>query len=209
MSWDTVEYIEEATCVCSNGKVIRRIYESSNDWNQHRQGTNEERILCKYCNEKYHIEHYVSYYSCPTWIGDGVDDNVYLVPNGMHIPKPISEKSFTFSVEQRIVSMFPLEEITKSKEDMISSKYSTRVKLETSKKIIYVYNYLCKRRSLPPIIEMLRNIEKKYNNFRWTYEKMKLYLEKEQETIKRNKEEIKNVISQSYKLDFKRIKPVK
>lgn len=206
MSWDTVEYIEEATCACSKGKVIRSIYESSNDWNQHRQGTNEERILCKYCNEKYHIEHYIRYYYCPTWIGDGVVDGTYLVQNGLCIPKPIGEKRFDFSVEEKIVSMFTLNEIIKSKEDMILNKYSTRVKLETSKNIISLYNDKYKRRSLPKIIEMLENIEQKYNTFKWTYEKMKTYRENEQEKIKRNNEEINNVIKQSYKLEFKRIK---
>ena len=104
MSWDRFEFTEVAQCACGKGYVVRVAYTEEDDWNRSRSGIINEKIACENCRTQYHIEHVIRHYSCPSWKGDGISDNTYLVPNSLTIPEQISEKHFSFNVEEEIVS---------------------------------------------------------------------------------------------------------
>ena len=119
MSWDRTEYTETAICACGKGTIVRLAYIEDDDWNRTQGGIISEEICCTECKEKIHIEHYIQHYFCPPWKGDGIMDRTYLVPNNFTIPSVLSEKNFCFSVDEKIVANYYLEEISAAKADMI------------------------------------------------------------------------------------------
>lgn len=205
MSWDRIEYKEVAPCVCGKGAVIRLAYTEDDDWNRARKGIIQEEIACESCRPQYHIEHIVHHYSCPKWVGDGVSDKTYLVPNSLTIPKQIGEKSFNFNVEEKIVSTYTYGEIQEAMADMVENKYSTRLKLSSSRYIVAVYEKYYKSRRLTPIIDLLNGIERQYGKYEWTKEKMSAYRAAEKVKIRENEREIADVIAQSVLLEFRRM----
>ena len=118
MSWERTEYKEVAPCACGKGTIVRLAYTEDDDWNRSRSGIINEKIACENCRTQYHIEHVIRHYSCPSWKGDGISDKAYLVPNSLTIPEQISEKHFSFNVEEEIVSIYSYDEIKAAKADI-------------------------------------------------------------------------------------------
>lgn len=204
MSWDRIEYTETSVCACGKGKVIRRLYTEDDDWNRTQSGIISEEICCDECKEKFHVEHYIQHYFCPRWIGDGIIDKTYLVPNNFTIPPILSEKNFSFSVEEQIVATYCLEEILAAKEDMVRNKYSTRLERKSSQEIVALYAKKYKRRRLSLIVELLSNIENQYGKYEWTPQRLKEFRIKEKIMIQENKQDIDNILRLCFKLDFRR-----
>lgn len=205
MSWERTEYTETAVCACGKGKVVRRAYIEDDDWNRTRNGTISEGICCSECNDKFHIEHYTQHYFCPPWQGDGIIDRTYLVPNDLTIPSELSEKTFCFSIDEQIVSKYSLEEILAVKSDMNRNKYSTRLERKSSQEIVTLYAKKYKKKSLPPIVELLSNIESHYEKYEWTPERLKEFRNKEEIKIQERKQIISEILEQSFELDFRRV----
>mgnify|MGYP004694395663 CR=1 FL=1 len=205
MSWDRIEYKEVAPCVCGKGAVIRLAYKEDDDWNRTREGIIQEEIACESCRSQYHIEHIVHLYSCPNWVGNGVSDKTYLVPNDLTIPDKLHEKDFCFDTEMQIVSMYSYADIKAAKADMVTNKYTTRLKLQVSQDIVSIYEKCYRKRSLPPIIDLLCKIERQYDKYEWTKERMSAYRAEEKVKIEENEREIADVIAQSVLLEFRRM----
>lgn len=205
MRWERTEYKEVAPCACGKGTIVRLAYTEDDDWNRSRSGIINEKIACENCRTQYHIEHVIRHYSCPSWKGDGISDKAYLVPNSLTIPEQISEKHFSFNVEEEIVSIYSYDEIKAAKADMMKNKYSTRLELENSRRIVSIYEKRYKKKRLAPIIDMLCSIEQQYDKYEWTPEKIAAYRDAEKESIRANEQEIAIAIKQSVPLEFRRV----
>ena len=88
---------------------------------------------------------------------------------------------------------------------MVENKYSTRLKLSSSRYIVAVYEKYYKSRRLTPIIDLLNGIERQYGKYEWTKEKMSAYRAAEKVKIRENEREIADVIAQSVLLEFRRM----
>lgn len=204
MSWDRTEYVETAVCACGKGTVVRHAYREKDDWNREREKIISEKIYCDACEKKYHIEHYVRYFLQPLWEGDGVMDRAFLVPNNYTIPAEISERIFRFDLDEQIVATYCLEEILSAKSDMIRNKFSTRLERQSSKEIVKLFAKKYKKRSLSLIVELLSQIESRYEDYKWTPLRMEEYRNQEKIRIKENEQAIQDVLNQSFELSFRR-----
>lgn len=206
MSWETIyDKLERSHCACGKGVVIRHNYMKMDDWNRNENGYYGEKIQCNDCNEKYHIEHNIIHYPCLPWKSDGVSNIPYLVPNGMTLEHDVSQKNFNFSLEERVVSSFEKVNLQMVIDDMITSKYSTRLKLVDSKSIVKLFYQKYLKRSLPNIITLLQECVYNYDSYEWTCEKMKKYQAQERQRIEANQKIINDTISQSYRLEFEEV----
>lgn len=204
MSWDRTEYVETAVCACGKGTIVRHAYREKDDWNREREKIISEKIYCDACEKKYHIEHYVRYFFQPSWEGDGVMDRAFLVPNNYTIPAEISERIFRFNLDEQIVATYCLEEILSAKSDMIRNKFSTRLERQSSKEIVKLFAKKYKKRSLSLIVELLSQIESRYEDYKWTPLRMEEYRNQEKIRIKENEQAIQDVLNQSFELSFRR-----
>lgn len=205
MSWDRIEYDEFAKCKCGKGKVIRHMYREEDDWNRTREECTSEKIDCPECSSKYHIEHHIRYYFCMPWDEDGISDRVFLVPNGIKIPAVKTERSFSFhELDKDIVASIAISEIKVAINDMKENRYTTRLKLDSSKAIVSLYQKRCKKKSLNLIVPFLEEIIQNYDNYEWTLEKIEAYRKIERESIAENKKEIEQAIDLSFELVFGR-----
>lgn len=204
MSWETFEYDISTECACGNGKVIRHIISRSDDWGRSEKYYTGEKIECPECVNKYYIRHIIRYRSCPSWERSGKSDRAFLVPNEINMPDVIEEKVFFFQrIDEEIVSRLSLDDINASINDMINNKYSTRVKLESSRLIINEFQWRYKRRSLNIIIPFLEELYQNYNNYEWTFERVEKYKEKEKTIIAENEKTINEAIPKSFELHFR------
>lgn len=205
MSWDRIEYDEFAKCKCGKGKVIRHMYREDDDWNRTREGCISEKLDCPECSRKYHIEHYIQHYSCMSWDGDGISDRVFLVPNGINIPAAKTERSFSFhEFDKDIVASIAISDIKAAIIDMKENRYTTKLKLGSSKVIVSLYQKRYKKKSLNLILPFLEKIVQNYDNYEWTLEKIEAYRKIERESIAENKKEIEQAIGLSYELVFRK-----
>lgn len=205
MSYERMrEDLQQATCACGRGKVIRTYYYEMDDWNRTRDGYEGEEINCDACKTKYHIESTEQHYSCPKWKGDGIVTNFFLVPNGKTLhPAYKNSVHFSYQFKDRCVSDFPLDTLNDVLIDMRENKYSTRLSLEASKKIVKMYYQSYKKKSLPAIIGILQACVDNYYSFEWTYEKKQEYDKELQKEIEERHKMIDEVLSESYPLNFK------
>lgn len=204
MSWDRSEYTEFSPCACGRGKVTRVSYREEDDWNRTRYRTIGEKIECDYCKNEYRIEKHIRETNFKPWEGDSSIEESYLVPKKLSIPETVKEKSFCFKFDEQIVAYFTKEEIVTVIEDMISNKYSTRLKQENSKKIVTIYRKTYNKVRLSPIIELLNTILENYNSYEWTHDKYMNYKAKEKNIIEENNRIIKECLDQSVLLNFGR-----
>ena len=203
MSWERFEHDVWARCACGKGKVIRHLYSKYDDWNRSEHGCISEEIQCDNCKKKFHIEHLIRRYWCPSWVSDGISDRIFLVPNGLKIPPIMSEKTFYFSnIDEEIVSKFAFDEIESVIIDMKEKKFSTKLTKEESKGILKIYYKRTKRKSLPPIISSLEQIIQNYEIYDWTPDKINEYRVSEKSAIDNNEKAIKKIIKESYELNF-------
>lgn len=202
MSWEIMyDTLEQSRCACGKG-IVRHSYMSMDDWNRSESGYYGEEIQCNDCHEKYHIEHNITHHPCRPWKSDCISDILYLIPNGMTLKHDVSQKDFNFSLEEHIVSSFEKDSLQMVIDDMIASKYSTRLKLGDSKCIVDLYYQRYLKRSLPNIITLLQECIYNYDSHEWTCEKMQKYRAQEQRLIEANYQIIKDIISHSYRLEF-------
>ena len=205
MSWDKIEYDEFAECKCGKGKVIRRICRQDDDWNRTREECIGEKIDCPECSIKYHIEHHIRHYSCMPWDGDGISDRVFLVPNGIKIPDVKTERCFSFhKLDETIVANIDITDIKAAINDMKENRYTTRLKLCSSKEIVRLYQKRYKKKCLNLIVPFLEKIVQNYNNYEWTLESIEEYRKTERKSIAENKKEIEQAIGLSFELVFGR-----
>ena len=144
---------------------------------------------------------------CPSWIGSGHSTRYYLVPNNIKIPSVITKKNdyeFYDTFEEQLAGQYTKTELYDAINDMQENKYSTRVKLNISKRIIHIFSKAKNTKSLKRIVPQLKTILKNYDNFEWTITKIEKFREEEKKTIADNEEKIAQAISKSYELDFKR-----
>lgn len=206
MSWDTVyDRLEKSSCACGKGSVLRHSYMRMDDWNRTDDGYYGEEILCEYCSKKFHIEHYIRHFFCPSWEGNGISDVPFLVPIGMTLKHDVSPKHFNFKLDEKIVSSYEKSIIKIVIEDMSINKYSTRLRLDDSKDIVDLYYRTYRKRSLPNIIDLLQKCISNYDSYEWTFEKMQKYKDEEQKLIETNTRKNDEAISKSYKLNFNAI----
>lgn len=203
MSWDTVyDRLEKSNCACGKGTIIRHSYMRMDDWGRSENGYYGEEIQCKYCSKKFHIEHYIRHFFCPSWKGDGISDTPFLVPNGMTLKHDVLPKYFNFRLDEIIVSSYEKGDLQDVIDDMTINKYSTRLTLTNSKDIVNLYNRKYHKRSLPNIIKLLQKCLCDYDCYDWTFDKMQKYKIEEQRRIEVNTQIINDTISQSYELSF-------
>ena len=198
-------YTEFSQCACGRGKVTRISYREDDDWNRTRYGTIEEKIECDFCKSAFDIKKFRRKTNFRPWEGDSSCDDTYLVPKELSIPEKIIEKSFCFKVDEQIVAFFTKEEIVAAIEDMVSSKYSARLKQENSKNIVYIYKRTYNKVRLNPIIQLLNTILENYNSYEWTHEKFSNYKAKEKNAIEKNNKIIKECLDQSVLLNYRRV----
>lgn len=207
MSWNTVyDRLEKSSCACGKGSVLRHSYMRMDDWNRTDDGYYGEEIQCDFCSKRYHIEHDIRHFFCPSWEGDGISDTPFLVPSGMTLKHDVSPKHFNFGLDEKIVSAYEKSNIQAVIEDMSINKYSTRLTLEDSKDIVNLYYGTYRKRGLPNIIKLLKQCKSNYDSYEWTFERMQKYKIEEQQRIETNKRIISDTISKSYKLNFHAIR---
>lgn len=207
MSWDRWEYNKYSKCACGKGKVIAHCWHADDDWNRSESGINSIEISCHDCSKSYHVETVHRYSWCPSWIGSGNSSRYYLVPNNIKIPSVITKKNdydFYDAFEEQLAGQYTKVELYNAIDDMQENKYSTRVKLNISKSIIYKFSKAKNTKSLKNIIPQLKSILKNYDSFTWTKTKIEKFREEEEKIIADNEEKIAQAISKSYELDFKK-----
>lgn len=190
MSWEKYSHTYASPCACGAGEVIMIQHMASDDWNRIRGEGVEYEIKCESCKEKYHIAR--SGYH-------------YLVPNGIEMPigkRCRSFYSFYSSVEEEIACSFSQHTLQEVLYDMKTSKYSTRLTLDVSKRIVKMYYHRIKRRSLPEIIQCLEKIVNNYNDYKWNRDKIEEYRKQEQKEIDDIEKKRNAVIQVSFKLNF-------
>lgn len=197
---------EQAVCACGEGFVKRNSYQEGDDWNRFREGVENEEIRCGKCAEKYHIEHLVKRYNCMPWDGDGIIDTTYLVPNGKTIniqsePKRLPFECFV-NFNEQAVALYSKEDLQAAIEDMKTNKFSTRLSLETSKNLVSAYLRDKKSKKLANIIKALDFCIENYDNFEWTFAKVKEFRKEEAKLLKDNEKELEQTLSESYELNF-------
>lgn len=204
MSWDRLEYIETSTCACGKGQVISHSYRDDDDWNRTIYGRSIE-IDCSECKGKYHIESFKRQNMCPSWVGNGISKRLYLVPNGFSIPPVISAKSFSFSkIDEEIVSKIPKDKIITALDDMITSRYTTRLQSEYSRQIVMIFQKKLKKRNLNLIINVLNEILDNYDAYEYTYERIAQFRANERHVIEINEKKIEEILKISYEIRFER-----
>lgn len=204
MSWETLESRSQARCACGKGTVVQIKRERSDDWNRSQRVSQSEEILCADCKTKYHIQHLVRHYPCRPWDGDGILDRVFLVPIGMEMPSIKYKRVFSFStVEEIIVSSFPLKRIKAAIDDMSENKYTTRLQLKESRSIVGLFERYRKTRSLKIIVPVLAGIVQNHTQYEWTPETIEDYRKKEELEIQKNESDIQKIISHSFELFFR------
>ena len=207
MSWERMyDRKEQAVCACGEGFVERNSYREGDDWNRFREGVENEEIRCDKCAEKYHIEHWIKRYNCMPWEGDGIIDTTYLVPNGKTLNVQTEPKRLPFecfvNFNEQAVALYSKEDLQAAIEDMKTNKFSTRLSLETSKELVSAYFKDKKSKKLANIIVALDLCTKNYDNFEWTYVKVKEFRKEEAKLLKENKKELEQTLSESYRLKF-------
>ncbi|MGP1405007.1 hypothetical protein [Filifactor alocis] len=203
MSWDRYDFDEQSHCACGKGKVIKHCYREDDDWNRSREGCTGVDIECSDCKLKYHYVNITRYRYCLPWKGDGFYTHEYLVPIGLDIPKVIEERScFWCNTKEEIVCSVTKSELQDVIKDMKENKYSTRVKMIQSKTIIYICKKRFRTKSLNKIIPILQEIYNSYEQYQWNPDTIIKYKQQELEKIKKNEENIAEVISKSYELHF-------
>ena len=205
MSWDIIEYDEFSNCACGKGKVVRHMQQRDDDWNRSETRCLGEEIHCADCAKKYHIEHHIRHYLCMPWKGDGISDRAFLVPNGISIPSYVGIRSFNFSeIDKKIASIYTLEEINASLNDMQTNKYTTRLQLKSSCEIVDLYYHRYKKKSLNLIKPVLETIIQNYDKYEWTPETITEYRTTEEKDLSKNNKAIDEAISKSFELNFRR-----
>lgn len=205
MSWDRYEFDEISKCACGQGHIIKHCWREDDDWNRSRGGLSGYDIECPNCKSKYHVQSITRYCNCPSWVGDGYYTIEYLVPNGMNLPQPIDKcYIWTQGIDGEIASKFTVNELNAVIVDMEQSKYSTRVNLDDSSTIVYIFDKRKHIRSLSKIIPVLQEIIQKYDTYEWHPDSVAEYQRQEDIKIKENEKIIADVIAQSFELHFTR-----
>lgn len=194
--------LEVAKCACGCGRVVRHSYKDMNDWNQCRYGCYGETIECVNCEAIYHVEHYIQHFIVPRWVGNGVSDTPYLVPNGLTLQHDVRKRRFGFTLLQEVISTYSKCEIESMIDDMRVNKYSTRVSLSISRDVVNRYYRWFKKRNLQDVIVFLQDCLHDYDVQEWTAEKMRDFKRAESQRIAENKRLISDVISKSFELVF-------
>ena len=205
MSYERMhEYLQQTPCACGKGTVVRTYYYEMNDWSQTHEGYENWNIQCANCKLKYHIETITRHFNCPSWEGDGIITDSFLVPFGktLHLKSKFN-RSFSYRFNDCCVSDYPLEVLKTVIADMKENKYSTRLTLDSSKRIVNRYFHFYKKRSLPAIINILQECVDNYSSYEWTYEKEQEYKRALQKETAEHNQIIKKVLSESFPLDFK------
>ena len=207
MSWERMSETKDiATCSCGAGIVEIIRYRDGDDWNRLREGILKERIECKECKDKYHIEHIYSYYNCLPWKGNGEIDTVYLVPNDLTLQLQVEKKRLPFenscAFDENAVAKFPKEDLASAIIDMKCSKFSTRLHEECSKELVHMYYKVNKQKKLSMIIPVLNMCIENYESYEWNYPKVKKFREEEEVQICKNKELMDKNLKQSFELKF-------
>ncbi|MBO4522156.1 MAG: hypothetical protein J5703_03100 [Methanomicrobium sp.] len=131
-------------------------------------------------------------------------DRVFLVPIGMEMPSIKYKRVFSFStVEEIIVSSFPLKRIKAAIDDMSENKYTTRLQLKESRSIVGLFERYRKTRSLKIIVPVLAGIVQNHTQYEWTPETIEDYRKKEELEIQKNESDIQKIISHSFELFFR------
>lgn len=168
MSWDTTYYVSTAECPCGKGYIERKHYKREDDWNKSEFGISSETIMCPVCKSHYHIEHLIKHYYCPSWVGDGISDTAYCVPNGLTVNGFDTEyhtPNIYYSFEESIVNKFSKNDLLRAIDDMIEKKFSTRL---NDSKVIQVYeSFECyfRTKRFKNIIPKIKFIVDKYDDF--------------------------------------------
>ena len=197
MSWEVVsEDIEKARCACGKGFVTRHVSEEGDDWNRYRPKKFGEKIDCEDCASRYHLE----------YLNNQRGEIAYLVPNGCTILARTEKSRLPFeqfiNFENRAVALFTKKRLLDVIDDMSRSKYSTRLSLDQSKKIVEMFYQDRKSRKLANIISVLEKCVAEYEDFEWNFEKVQAFRRKEAETLRENRKEKDRILSLSHRLSF-------
>lgn len=208
MSWERMfDRTEKAVCACGEGFVTRNCYEEGDDWDRYRTGLENEIIECEKCSSEYHIEHLMKHYNCPKWVGDGVVDTAYLVPNGHTLQMQIEPERLPFecsvNFEKTAVALFKKEDLLVAIDDMKKSKYSTRLSLEISQRLVSLYHKTKKSKKLSNVVAAIEICINNYDSYEWTFDKVQKFREEETVKLKKNCEELQQILSSSIELKFK------
>ena len=196
MSWEIMDkWDEKSVCACGKGFVIRTCYEEGDDWDRYRSGVLKTEIKCENCVSKYHIE--------------GGEDGVYLVPNGKTLRINVTPKrlpfEWSYDFMKNVVAIYSKDTLLCVIDDMKLKKYSTRVSLGESKNIIALFYRSTRSKKLPHIIDALSKCIDKYDEFEWNYETVKAFRKEETIVLSKNKEKLKQIKKESYKLGLRKI----
>ena len=209
MSWEVMYDSKEiATCACGKGIVSRCHCHEGDDWNRYRDSYHDNIIECEECRVKYHIETRTERYFCMPWDGDGIVTRVYLVPNGksLNITTEYTRLPFEQFADFRkhVVALYSKEQLVKVLQEMEEKKYSTRLESKESLEIVREHERWEKSRNLKTIGAVLRECITQYDEYEWTLPKVKAFRDEEAATLKKNKEQLQVVLSESHELEFKK-----
>ena len=204
MSWDRIEHKEIAKCACGNGYLHRVAYTEADDWNRIRSGCYDETIQCDQCKNKYHIEHLIRHCFQPKWVGDGVIDKTYLVPNGQTLQYKTEVEKLFLEFDESLVASYSKEELLIALEEMMSVKYSTHLKNRISIDIVNRYYKKYKKKSLRQISDLVSQCLDCYDDYQWNKESANRYYEDQQHLINKNKQLIEQTLKNSIEIDWKK-----
>lgn len=207
MEWETVTYLEKATCACHQGKVLKYEYGKRNDDYYFIKDHNKTVIECPSCARKYNVQTVKrrNFLLTPE-NGDPYIETYYLVPQGLEIPDVIYKQAdfeFYNSFEEFIVLYYTKAEIQEFiKSLQVAKIYHTKPQSPHARVILEAYNDYYHSKDYSQIIDSLKKILTEYDSFKWNVSEFKDFREKEAEMIKANENEINKIIDESYELKF-------
>lgn len=203
MSWE-LDYDEEKSivCPCGRGKIKKRVYSKSDDWNRSESGEYGEELICENCSILYHIERIDTYVNAPPWKWSGHIISYFLVPNGMTLKSKKRVTNFNLNFKENVVAHYTVDEIKLIIEDMQKNKFSTRLENPDSSIIVNWHKSKYKKNRLIDIILKLQECIDEYAQYEWPKEKYSAFKEQEILEIEKEQERIERVKKLSIKLDF-------
>ncbi len=177
-----------ATCAC--GKGFLRYYQIhyDNDWGQTKESTTPVEFFCNSCKEKYHYE------------------QDYLVPNGLSFPKgyPHLNSDAHFDFEEKVLRDYGKKGIKAIIDDMSAPKHRFIKDLETQTAFSFANKWYGRygKKSLKPMVEFLQSVLANFDSIQESYNKKKQIQDKYDEEYTAIDNERRNILEQSFKLNF-------
>ncbi len=175
-----------SSCACGHGFLrFYKIFES-NDWGQERTSETPIEIHCDYCKQHYYALK--------------KDGEVWLVPVGLTYPSHVAEldRKYKPTDDEIFVANHTRDMIITMIDDMKSSRYMNRLTYPPAVDYAQTWFYKKRKKSLSPIVDVLRQILLKYNELLESYKKKEPYIEEYNKKTQQYRAQVQEIEDRSF-----------